>query len=99
MKFSISVLIFAAGLRFTLAAQQPPPHAADDAACATALAALRSPSADIRERAARMLYERCGRATLMKDPATAAVLREAVERGSGASAILLLGHFRDAESI
>lgn len=99
MKFSIGALIFTTGLGLALAAPQPPPPADDESACAASLAALTSTSADTRERAARTLYERGRRATLTKNPATAAALRNAVERGSGAAAILLLGHFRDAESI
>lgn len=98
MRFSVGALFFLAGLRLALAAPEPPPVAAE-ASCAAALVALTSASADARERAARTLHERCDRTILTKDPATAAVLRKAVESGSGAAAILLLGNFRDAESL
>jgi hypothetical protein len=86
-----------AGLCLALAVS-PPTHADDEAACLAAVTALASPSADAREHAARQLYERCDRAILDKDPAAASALAKAVERGSGAAAILLLGYSRDAES-
>jgi hypothetical protein len=46
-----------------------------------------------------MLYDHCSRKILTEDPAAAPALRKAVESGSGAAAILLLGNFRDVESI
>jgi hypothetical protein len=99
MNFPVGVLILSVGLRLAQDAPQPSPPAVDEAACEASLAALSSASADTRERAARMLHERCSRSILVRDPATAATLRTAVESGSGAAAILLLGNFRDAESI
>jgi hypothetical protein len=98
MNVPIRAALLSAGLCLALAVS-PPMHAADDeAACLAALVALAGPSADTREHAARQLYERCDRAILDRDPAAASVLAKAVERGSGAAAILLLGYFRDAES-
>jgi hypothetical protein len=98
MNSSLGALLCLTGL--CLASAAPLPSApADDTSCRAALAALRSPSADDRERAARMLYDHCGRKILTEDPGTAPALRKAVEAGSGAAAILLLGNFRDAESI
>lgn len=98
MNAPIGAAILSAGLCLALIAP-PPTQADDEAECAASVAALASPSADTRERAARRLYERCDRAILDKDPATASALGKAVERGSGAAAILLLGHFRDAETL
>lgn len=99
MNVPVGILIVLVGLRLIPGASQPAASPADEASCEAALAALASDSADTRERAARLLYDRCDRAILVRDPATAAALRKAVESGSGAAAILLLGHFRDAESI
>jgi hypothetical protein len=98
MNSRLGALLCLTGL--CLASATPQPSApADEASCKVALAALTSPSADDRERAARMLYDHCSRKILTEDPAAAPALRKAVESGSGAAAILLLGNFRDAESI
>jgi hypothetical protein len=97
MNAPIRAALLSAGLCLALAVSSPT-HADDEAVCSAGVAALASPSADTREHAARQLYERCNRAILDRDPAAASALAKAVESGSGAAAILLLGHFRDDES-
>jgi hypothetical protein len=97
MNLPFGAALLWAALCMDSAALSPLP--ADEASCTAALAALTSTSADDRERAARTLYDNCSRTILTREPATAAALRNAVESGSGAAAILLLGNFRDADSI
>ena len=87
MRFALAAFLVVAGLR------------ADDVSCSASLAKLSNDSADDRERAARVLYERCSRSILRQDPETAAKLRKAVESGSGAPAIVLLGEFRDEKTL
>jgi len=66
--------------------------------CARSLSALSSDAADERERAARYLLENCDRVALARAPSAASQLRKAVELGSGAAPILLLGHYQDEAS-
>jgi hypothetical protein len=96
MKLFCGRFLLIAGFSLPRAEAEP---AADARTCAISRAALTSSSADDREHAARMLYDRCSRTFLTMDPGSAPALRQAVASGSGAAAILLLGNFRDADSI
>ena len=67
----------------------------DEQACQTLLPALVDPSQDIRQRAARALYQ-CDRSTITNETSAGALFRESIELGNpAAAAILLLGYFPD----
>ena len=70
-----------------------------EAACAAFVPAVTDSSADIRERAARALHQKCSHQSVASIPDVGEALRKSVGMGNAsASAILLLGRLLDAES-